>query len=378
MATVAATVGACLVFAFGIIIFAIALRPCRISIGPGEIVSWRLDTTISEIMPDGHKGAPTTTTARLLLIGTGPENECVLVAPGDGGGALATMLRYRPDGAACALDAGGRPLPGGRAVGFFDFDLLPIPVTGDNDTSIDYARVPTDHNPLSGKVRRTKSGPRPQFKFVLQKSVEWVEQNRYQQLADLTANYTFNAGWGLVQTADITMTAGIEHEVPVRYAVELKLEAEGKPHWQSAQAPRLRAVALALVAAQEALAERRRNDYATLAARLTEADDALGQTVEVVGGLHDAATATVAMLKGSASVAGWALCLAHGPQSQRAQAVDLQKKVAAAGYPSALATLPGGELAVVLGPYGQADPNLAAAVARRFPGFTPSWIEAPR
>jgi hypothetical protein len=378
MATVAATVVACMVFAFGIAIFAIALRPCRIAIAPGEIVAYRLDTTICEILPDGHKGTPATTSERLLLIGTGSENECVLVAPADGGGAAATLLRYRPDGAACALDVDGRPLPGSRAVGFFDFDLLPIPVNGDNDTAIDYARVPADHNPVSGKVRRTKSGPRPQFQFKVQKSIEWVDQNRYQQITDLVANYTFNAGWGLVQSADITLTAGIEREVPARYAVELKLDADGKPHWRSSAVARLRALALAQCAAQDALANRRRSDYATLAERLTEADDALGADVAMVPELHDAATATVAMLHGGASASGWALCLAHGPQSQRAAAANLQKQVAQAGFPSALATLPGGELAVVLGPYAQPDPLLAATVARRFPGFSPAWIEAPR
>jgi len=238
--------------------------------------------------------------------------------------------------------------------------------------------VPSDHNPVSGKVRRTKSGPRPQFQFKVQKSIEWVDQNRYQQITDLIANYTFNAGWGLVQSADITLTAGIEREVPARYAVELKLDADGKPHWQSSAAPRLRALALAQCAAQDALANRRRSDYAALANRLTEADDALGADVAMVPELHDAVTATVAMLHGGASASGWALCLAHGPQSQRAAAANLQKQVAQAGYPSALATLPGGELAVVLGPYAQPDPLLAATVARRFPGFSPAWIETPR
>jgi hypothetical protein len=379
MTTVAATVGAFLVFALGIAAFAIALRPCRISLAPGEVATWRLTTTIGELLPDGRKGATTSTTCTVVLIGTGPDNEGVLLAPGDDGAMAATPIRYRADGAACALDADLRPLPEGRAVGFFDFNLLPVPASGDlRETGIDYARLPPDHNPVSGKVRRTRSGPRPEFRFTLQKSVEWVDHARYQQIVDLVATYTFNAGWGLVEHAQISLVAGIERENAARYQVELNLVPAHSPRHHRSATAQVRDAAMALCAAQEVLAARRREGYGAAAARLEAADRALAETGVEVAELHDASLATVAMLHGGAKAASWALCLAHGPQSQRAQAVTLQQQVAAAGYPSGLATLPGGDLAVLLGPYADPDPLLAATIARRFPGFTPAWIEAPK
>ncbi|MBA3710444.1 MAG: hypothetical protein H0W83_16695 [Planctomycetes bacterium] len=373
--TIAASVAGLFLFAIGILAFVIALRPCRLSFDPGQVVSYKLRTTSTELLAENAKGMSRVEERQLSLVCTGPDNEIALISSAPGGSRRdkVTMLEFSPEGSALRLDSAARPGDLGVAIGFFDFNLLPLPAGSEQpkDVSITYAVLPSGRNPVQGKVRRTKSGTTPEFQLKLPTSVEWLEGNHYLQIRDLTSLYRFNTAKGVIDQATIKLIAGVEREDGEhRYAIEIVLKLDDIR--QSGEEPkRLRDAVLASAEAQEVIEGDRRERFPAVAERLRVADIGLPQLRALAEHLMD----DIRHPGAQADPKAYAVRLASGSPRDRVAAEVLAHQAVAGGYRAYLASPSADRLAVLIGPYPAPDPIVIAAVARAFPDHRPQWIE---
>ncbi len=215
-AATAAVVAALLVAALGVTAFVLAMRPSRLQLSPGQVITYHLRSDISELIETPERKdqelPPLTQELDLHLICVGADNTTVLLAQVDGQEQVA-LLTFGSNGQARALDAASRPSDSGRAIGFFDFNLLPLPPGSEQVWNVDlsYAVLPPGKRSLQGKARRTRSGANPEFQLKLPPSVEWIgEDQRYRQVRDLTSQYRFNTSKGVIEEAVIKCIAGYE------------------------------------------------------------------------------------------------------------------------------------------------------------------------
>ncbi len=376
-ATIASSFLLMVAFALGILAFALALRPCRLSVPAGELVPYTLTTTTCELKEDDSAGPARIDSRTLQLVGTGNENEVALISPSpdnDPHRASICLMDMSPDGAAFRLDAAARPMDTGMAIGFFDFNLMPLSESAEqsHDVQIDYAVVPARRNPVQGRVKRTKSGAKPEFRMTLQSSVEWVSDESYHQIRDLVASYRFNTSLGIIDHATITMVAGVERaDGRHRYHVRMDLQLAGSPGKTSEDPARLRETVLASAEAQALLRADDHDRSGEVAQRLRQADIALPELRTLADRIAEAI-----LQPAPPAPAAWCLCVARGPESEHLEAAALGHRLAAAGFASRVVGVGGDDIAVEVGPYPAQDPGALAAVARRFPGFSPRWVEA--
>lgn len=377
-ATVAATVACLGVFALGVLAFALALRPCRLELQPGMVIPYRLTTTTRELDQAGKPGPPRVEVRSLQLVCTGPDNEVAMILPagaGAGGRDQVTLLQMTPDGAACRLDAAARPLDSGVAVGFFDFNLLPLPAGGDQprEITVTYAVLPQARNPVHGRVRRAKAGTKPTFQLKLQASVEWLgEGGRYHQIRDLVSTYRFNSAKGVIEQATVTLVAGVERDDGARrFAVAMELELDGEVTRTAQDPRRLREAVLASAEAVELLRENDPARSRAAAERLRAADISLPQLRALADRLSDA------ILAPQAQARAFRVRIARGPAAQRREAEALARRLIASGYPAGLHAAADSQIEVAVGPYPAPDPVVLAGIAKAFPDFTPTWESTP-
>jgi hypothetical protein len=375
-ATIAATVAGLILFAIGILAFALALRPCRYAFQPGEVVAYKLTTTTTELRPDGKPAGSSVELRELQLVCTGPDNEIALICPAADGSARrdqVTLLDVAPDGTAARLDAAARPSDQGVAIGFFDFNLMPLPEGSEQprDVTISYAVLPSARNPVQGKVRRTKAGAKPTFQLKLQSSVEWLgSDNRYHQVRDLVSTYRFNTAKGMVEEATVKLLAGVERDDGAhRFQVEIKLALDGPPSRTDEDPHRLRDAVLASAEAQELLRENDRERSTAAAERLRTAEIAMPQLRALADRLCDAILHPQAEAPHT-----YLVRIARGPARERAQAETLVHRLIAAGFPAGLRPV-GDEVEVLAGPYQNPDPMVLGSIAKGFPQFSPTWID---
>jgi hypothetical protein len=378
-ASVAATLAGLAAFAVGVLAFALALRPCKLAFEPGEIVSYRLTTTTSELGADGKPGPARVEVRTLQLVCTGPDNEVAMISPAADGSARrdqVTLLDFSPEGSALRLDPAGRPAESGAAVGFFDFNLLPLPEGSEQprDVTITYAVLPTARNPVQGRVRRAKSGTKPTFQLKLQSSVEWLSlDNRYHQVRDLVSTYRFNAAKNLVEDAEIKLIAGIERDDGAhRYAVQMQLTLDGPVQRTNEDPRRLREAVLASAEAQDLLRADDRERSAAAAERLRAAAVALPQLRALADRIADAIQHPT-----PEPAKQWLIVVARGAAREHAAAERLARLLIAGGYAASLRIPEPQQLAVVVGPYPSADPVVMGALTKAFPGYQPQWVEVP-
>lgn len=216
----------------GVLLFALALRPCRFVIEPGWAVTWELTVRTREGEGTAAEGAAEAERRyTLTLLGLGPEREAVawLSAP-----APATVhLAYLPvDGALRLIGADGRPGPAGPHCAGFDFNLLPLPAGQEHEwrTGIVWGILPESKRTLRAEVRRLSASARPEFRCQLPTGVEWIDpaSGRFRQVRGLAATYRFDTWRGLPTHAEVRFVLREELPPPAGFrsrsvAYELRL-----------------------------------------------------------------------------------------------------------------------------------------------------------
>jgi hypothetical protein len=379
-AATAAVVAAVLVAALGIAAFVLALRPSRLSFEPGQVISYRLTSEIAEVIETPERKdqvlPPLTQEGDLHLICVGPDNTMVMLAQVDGREQVALMT-LATNGAARELDAAARPGDSGRAVGFFDFNLLPLPPGSEQvwNTDITYGVLPAGKRSLQGKARRTRSGANPEFQLKLPASVEWIgEDQRYRQVRDLSSQYRFNTAKGVVEEAVIRLTAGYERpEGRRRHKVKLTLTLVAQSRLND-DPDQVRDLALAGIDAQSALAAGRKERLAAISARLNAAAVQDPRLRALVQSLLSEIRSGPRPQTPNVAKGLWAVHLVSGPAQRRADAERFVANLGEMGFRAYLAA-DGATLSVLVGPYYDRDPTVIRALSQRFPQQRVTWVE---
>jgi SPOR domain len=379
-AATAAVIAALLVAALGVTAFVLALRPSRLSFTSGQLITYHLRTEISELIENQeHKDQelpPLVQDSELHLICVGPDNTMVMLAQSDGRDQV-SLLTMSANGTTRELDAASRPADSGRAVGFFDFNLLPLPPGSEQVWNVDvaYAVLPPGKRSLQGKVRRTRSGSSPEFQLKLPTSVEWIgDDQRYRQVRDLTSQYRFNTSKGVIEEAVIRCVAGYERPEGRRrhkLRMTLSLVSLGRISDDPGQ---VRDWAIAGIDAHSALAAGRKERLAAISQRLTSASiqdprlRALTQVLlgEIRNGPRPRAPSGPQGL--------WSVHLVSGPAELRSDAQRFVDNLIAQGFRAYL-TAQGPTLSVLVGPYYDRDPAVIRSLSQRFPQQRVTWVE---
>lgn len=377
--------------------FLISLRPCRLDLAPGTVVDFHLATEY-RVLDDAGLGPPRERTSRITLVCIGHGNEVALVEP-DGARDGISLLSFQSDGTARLLgDEGLADV--GKALGFFDFNLLPLPPGNEQSwkVSLVYAALPPGRRQVLAQVRRTASGARPEFELRLP-TVEWVnDRNRYVQVRNLICRYRFDPSRGIVDRARVTCETGVEAAAgPVRHRVQVALDLIGIQHGGGDTAA-LRDLALATAATQSAIAAQHYERLAPLLGRLEQRGVEVAPLREIAdrlrlqaqGRLADRGTpvrpehprpqgpaqrvdlADEARRQPPETAAGTLeLQVATIAPDRRAAGEALVARLASAGIPARLQTS-GRWLVVRAGPFAARDDRLAAKV-KAISGSAPLW-----
>lgn len=345
----------------GIWLFVISLRPCRLRLEPGTLVDYQLRTEWAEISEDGTLAPPRVREQRITLACIGDGNEVALVAPDHEQGDQVTLMAFAPDGTARRFDD-ERLLDEGKALGFFDFNLLPLPPGSEQawNVSLVYALLPPGKRQVMARVKRRSNSAKPEFELKLP-TIEWVENERYRQVKNLTCSYRFDGSRGVVDRATVRCDTGVERDDGrrrFRVTATLELVAIDRA---GPRTTALRDLAVATDAAERALVARRTERLAPLLERLATAD------------APPALRAVVARLRADVEAAQrppvrWALQV---DARAKADAERLAARLAAAGLPARAGGNAG--RSVRIGPFQEPDEALRARVARAG-GSGARWI----
>ena len=353
--------------------FIVSLRPCRLHFQPGTVCEYVLRTEYSELR-DGQVSAPRLHEQRLTLVCVGSDNEVAMIAPSPDrpGVDEVTLLDFAADGAARRVTADGA-VDEGKALGFFDFNLLPLPPGNEQDwkASLVYAALPAGERQVTAKVKRRSNSAKPEFELRLL-TKEWVnEHNRYGQVRNLVCTYRFDGSRGVVDRAQVKCDTGFEREDGCHtFRVTVTLELLGIDS-STGETAMLRDLAVASVETQQALDGRQGDRLASLIARLERAGASAPALRQVAERLRDEANRQL-----SAPSERWILQVASMSAAKRANAETLVRTLNTKGVAARL-VVSGGNLLVGVGPVSQRDQNLAVAV-RRVSGVEPRWMAVRR
>lgn len=349
--------------------FVVSLRPCRVRFQPGTVCEYLLRTEYRELHA-GQAGEARTHEQRLTLVCVGADNEVALVAPSPDrpGVDEVTLLDFSPDGAARRVIGEGTA-DEGRALGFFDFNLLPLPPGNEQDwkASLVYAALPPGERQVTARVKRRANSAKPEFELRLP-TKEWVnEHGRYVQVRNLVCRYRFDGSRGVVDHAQVKCDTGIERDDGAHtFRVTVTLELLGIDSGIG-DTVALRDLALASVEAQQALGGRRADRLAPLISRLERAGVTAPALRAVAERLRREAGRQLAV-----ATERWVLQIARLPSSRRTAAEAMVRRLAANGITARCVTS-AGQLLVGIGPLTQRDPQLAVNV-RRLVGGEPGWL----
>lgn len=392
-------VAAALAAIIGCWAFFVSLRPCRLRFEPGTLVDYALRTEWSEIRDDGSVAPPRVREQRVSLVCIGDGNEVALVAPGHERGEQVTLMNFAPDGTARRV-ADERLADEGKTLGFFDFNLLPLPAGSEQNwnVSLVYALLPPGKRQVMARVKRRSNSSRPEFELKLP-TVEWVEGERYRQVKNLTCNYRFDTARGVVERAVVRCDTGVERDDGRHcFRVAVTLDLVGVDRLGGATAA-LRDLALATAAADDAVARRRLERLAPLIERIGRSGaevpalraiaerlrlEAAGGVAQPPGGRPVPTRPPVAPRVAQAhapaapgapdapvSPARWTLQAASAPASRRAEAERMAGRLGAAGLPAQVAAS-GRYVVIRVGPFAGKDQEIFDRV-RRSTGVEPIW-----
>ena len=368
----------------GVTAFALSFRPSKFRLDPGTVLIYHLVTTTTEISGDNREGRPLVEERTIALVGIGPENEIAFLAEESRGRDLISLHRIDADGTATLLDAAARPTGGSRAIGLFDLNLFALPPSATEqswDVQLTYAALPPAKQLVQARAKRSKSSSNPEFQLRLP-SMEWPGPGGYRQIKDLLVTYHFKNSQQAVDQARLQGTFAIEQPEPVnrrRFRIVTTVELIDRDTLDE-DPLRLRSAALACAAATEALtdqsigAERRRALSAdlrgadTAVARLRQLSDRLASEV-----LRQPVATPQSQIRPAAL--HYAIQVAIGPESQKAQAEQYARTLVASGFTARVEPANAGNLRVTVGPFADKNPEVLERLQRAFPYLKPLWIE---
>jgi len=289
-----------------------------------------------------------------------------------------TLLQMASDGRVRRYDPALRLLDEGKPLGFFDFNLLPLPEGLDQDWRVEliYAVPPPGKRQVQARVRRVTNGYNPVFELRLP-TIEWVERKpreRYCQIKDLVCRYRFNGRLGIVDQADLAFIAGVEvvGGAGARYRrVHLGLLGQIERE-QIADASALRDLALATIDTQTRLESGQRDQLRPLAQRLRAAAAEGPERLRSLA-LELAQVADGSVLPQPAS-GTWSVQVASVAAARREHAERLAAELNADGWPAYVQPR-GSVITILIGPYPERDNAIMARLRERFPRERPLWVE---
>jgi len=376
-----ATVGALLIMllagAIGVLFFLMAMAPCRVELAPGALARYQLRT---EIAPLEAGAAPTRVEEQeLTLLCLRDDQQVALVSPGERGTRdELTLLKLDRDGSVRRFDGAMRLLETGKAIGFFDFNLLPLPRGLDQSWRVElvYAVPPPGKRRVVGQVRRIANGVDPIFELRLP-TIEWVERGgreRYCQIKDLVCRYRYDSHDQIVDQARLRFIAGVEDDdAPegARYRrVSISLEGELARSGRG-DAVALHDLAVAAVGTQTLLEDGRRRGLGPLIQRLrNSADQAPPELAQVIERLLREAELQAPPPGAERS---WAVQILSVRGARRAAAENVARELVADGWPAFVA-LHGQRAVLRVGPYAEQDSAIMQRLRERFPRERPIWL----
>lgn len=378
LVTISTLVLALLVGAIGTACVVVALRPCHLDLAPGTVLTYQIRTE-SRRLEDGvpaGESAVKVNTQEITLVCLDRGNRVALLSPGAPGSRdEICLMELGPDGSARRLDDALRPLEDGKAVGFFDFNLLRLPQGMEQNwiTEVPYAVLPPGRRLVQCKVRCLENGMNPTYRLTPKAAIEWVDDGngrRYVQLRDLVCRYAFNRGKGLVDTAEMRFIASREtdqgvlcHDVRVTIAL-----TDAVAHGQEAAAT-VADLALSTVRAQSLMEDGRSRALLECLEKLRAADALHPRLQRLVEDLRRDAAGTPAVRT------GWSVQVLSVSAGRATEIEPLARTLCADGFPAAVRRQ--GPVAVlVVGPYAERDPRILAALGQRFPASRPYWMQS--
>jgi hypothetical protein len=375
-------VGTCALAAIvGVTIFALSFRPTKLRLDPGELIRWQWIQTTAPIDAHGKPGAGTSSEQEILLIAT-RGNEGLLVGKDLRGNDIASLLAFADNGSATLLDAAGRGIDGGRAIGLFDFNLLPLPPGNEQawNTSVAWAFPPPAKRTLQTRIHRMKAGSKPEFQLKLDgaNAVEWLADGTYRQVRNLVVSYRFNGSQRIWDRATMKCQWAVEQPasvLPLRWQIDTTVELrETRDLGDEPEA--LRQIALAVIEAQDLLNAGGGSRVAEVVARLdagTVGEPRLrALAARLAAALRRLPTSPVA---GRVGTGGWVLVCGELNRDERSKAEQLVSHLSTAGFPAFLAPGEGGRLRILAGPWPAKDEATARQLTARFPYIHPTWRE---
>ena len=361
----------------GAVFLYVALRPCRVVIEPGTIISYAVRME-SQRLEDGHPvDEPRVRTQEVLLVGVGPDNQLVMLNEGRPGQRdEAALLRMAPDGSAQLFDAADRPVDGGRTVWFFDFNLLRLPrsLTDVGRVELEYGILPPGRRRVLCQIRCLDTGLMPRFRLRPVGNIEWVDHHhggRFVQIADLDVRYRFDRRLRIIDRADISFQLSRETEDgALSHQVHMSLRLAEHHQVADDQVARVADLAVTGVRAQHLLEDGRRDVVAPHLERLAQATvdhprlrrflDALVQDAGV---------------RAPRETIGHAVRVAAVGVARMADARRAAADLLADGYPAYIMRH-GDLVAIYVGPYDAPQSAVLEELKRRFPRSGPYWVRA--
>jgi len=380
-AALIALCSAAILLLVGVAAFGLALRRCRIDLDPGAYIRWRLEQRVFEVPERGAEPGEEVRRWEKTLEAycIGPDNEVLLVVGGDGDRVPELHhLRWAAEGRVDRHLGPDRLIPEGVPVGFFDFNLLPLPEGLEQrwQREVTWAYLPPGRRRVEASVQRVRNGVRPEFDCRLP-IVEWPDavpgrpaEQRYVRLSDIRCGYRFDSLQGVVDHARLRLRIAVEQPEGSagpgieRYAaiVELHLEDVG-----SRRDPDLTRLARALLACQRDLeggappAAMGRH-----AAALAEFADGGGTSLERL------AAGMVRRLRGGVGEGTWAVRVATASDARRSEIERLRLALVADGFPAFIRERDD-LLVVYAGPFAGQDRHVLEAIDDRYGDGRPHW-----
>lgn len=369
--------------------FLVSLRPCRLQFDPGMLVSYTLRSEYTDENKDprggqdGKKADPRVEEHDISLICIGHDNEVALVSPGSGKKRdEITLMNFAPNGTARRYEANQAVSDDGKALGFFDFNLMPLPPGSEQNwtVNLNYAALPVAKRQVQAKVRRISNSSRPEFQLKLP-TIEWInDQKRYQQIRDLSCTYRFNTGKGIIESASLRCIASTERDDGYhRFLVKVDLNLVDVNHGPD-DIGALRDLAMASADAQDFPERNRAAHLAPMLKRIAKNESADPKLRAIARRMMDPPAGSpftkppAAASPKAAAPTQWGVqvCVA----GTRSGGETIVQELAANGVPARVIAT-GKRLLVCAGPFDRQDPAMLAAVMRRYASNKPYWVKWP-